>query len=190
GQTQAPPVVDRATIRVDAVKTGPMIKQVRGLGVLVTADGGRLKAEIGIFEPQAKKIESGQPASVDTREGIISGKVVSINPRVVNNQVTVEVSLEGDLPKNARPGLQVDGVIEVERLEDVLYIGRPIHGQADSTSTLFKLADDGLTAIRVRVVFGRSSVNAIEIVDGLKVGDKVIVSDMSAYEGVAMIRLN
>jgi hypothetical protein len=90
----------------------------------------------------------------------------------------------------SKTGHQVDGTIEVERLEDVIYVGRPVHGQADSTSTLFKLEDDGLSATRVRVMFGRSSVKAIEIVDGLKAGDKVILSDMSAYEGVAVIRLN
>lgn len=190
GQTQAPPVVDRTTIRVDSVKRGPMVRQVRGLGVLVPADDGRFKAEIGIFEPQARNIESGQPVSIDTREAIISGKVIGINPRVINNQVTVEVALEGDLPRNIRSGLQVDGMIEIERIEDVIYVGRPVHGQADSPSTLFKLEADGLTATRVRVTFGRSSVNAIEIIDGLKVGDRVILSDMSAFEGVSMIKLN
>jgi HlyD family secretion protein len=163
---------------------------VRGLGVLVPADDGRLKAEIGMPEPQAKGIESGQPASIDTRGSIIHGKVIGINPRVVNGLVVVEVSLEGDLPKNIKAGLGVDGIIEVGRLEDILYVGRPIHGRAESASTLFKLEDDGLTATRVPVKFGQSSVNTIETVEGLKVDDKVIVSDMSAYEGVAVIKLN
>lgn len=190
GQTQATSVVDRTTLWVDSVKRGPIGRQVRGLGVLVPADGGRFKAEIGIFEPQVKQIESGQPVTIDTREGLIPGRVVGINPRIINGQVTVDVSLEGDLPRNLKSGLQVDGMVEVERIEDILYVGRPIHGQADSTSTLFKLEDDGRTAIRVRVTFGRSSVSAIEIIDGLKVGDKVILSDMSAFEGVSMIKLN
>jgi hypothetical protein len=189
-QTQASPVVDRTTIWVDSVKRGPMVRQVRALGVLIPANGGRLKAEIGILESQAGNIQVGQPASIDTREGIIPGKVAAIGPRAPNSAVRVEVTLEGDLPGSINAGLQVDGVIEVERLEDIIYVGRPIPSQADSASTLFKLGDDGLTATRVRVKFGRSSVNAIEIVAGLKVGDKVIVSDMSAYEGVAMIKLN
>jgi HlyD family secretion protein len=102
----------------------------------------------------------------------------------------VEVSLEGSLPENIRSGHQVDGMIEVERIEDVIYVDRPVDGQANSTSTLFKLDEDGQTATRVRVWFGRSSVKAIEIVNGLKVGDKVILSDMSAYEGATMIKLN
>jgi beta-lactamase regulating signal transducer with metallopeptidase domain len=189
-QTQSTPVVDRTTIWVDSVKRGAVVRQVRGLGVLKPGDDGHLKAEIGIHEPQAKNIESGQPVSIDTRESIIAGKVVGINPRVINSLVIVEVSLEGDLPKNIKAGLEVDGNIEVGRREDVIYVGRPIHGQAESTSSLFKLDDDGLTATRVRVKFGQSSVKTIEIVEGLNVGDKVIVSDMSAYEGVAMIRLN
>jgi hypothetical protein len=191
GPTQASPVLDRTTLSIDSVKRGPVVRQVRGLGVLVPSDDGRLKVEVGIFEPQARNIEIGQHASIETGESTIPGKVVRIkNPRVENSVVRVEVALEGDLPGNIEAGLQVDGMIEVERFEDVMYVGRPVRGQADSTSSLFKLEDDGLTAIRVRVKFGRSSATAIEIVAGLKVGDKVILSDMSAYEGVAMIKLN
>ncbi|HEV8482041.1 MAG TPA: M56 family metallopeptidase [Blastocatellia bacterium] len=191
GPTQASPVLDRTTLSIDSVKRGPVVRQVRGLGVLVPSDDGRLKVEVGIFEPQARNIEIGQHASIETGESTIPGKVVRIkNPRVENSVVRVEVALEGDLPGNIKAGLQVDGMIEVERFEDVIYVGRPVRGQADSTSSLFKLEDDGLTAIRVRVKFGRSSATAIEIVAGLKVGDKVILSDMSAYEGVAMIKLN
>jgi beta-lactamase regulating signal transducer with metallopeptidase domain len=187
---QAAPVVDRTTIWVDSVKRGPITLQVRGLGVLIPDDGGRLKAEVGIFEPQSKGIESGQPASIDTRASVIPGRVVGINPQVTNGQVTVEVSLEGDLPTNLKAGLSVDGVIEVGRREEVVFIGRPVHARADSTATLFKLADDGRTATRVRVRFGQSAVNTIEVVEGLKVGDKVILSDMGDYEGVTTIRLN
>jgi HlyD family secretion protein len=148
------------------------------------------RAEIGVFEPPAKKIERGQPVSIDTHENIIRGKVVGINPRVINNQVTIEVSLEADMPRSIKAGLQVDGAIEIGRFEDVVYVGRPVHGQANSTSTLFKMEEDGGSATRVPVTFGKSTVKAIEIVGGLKVGDKVILSDMSAYEGVAIIKLN
>lgn len=190
GQTPVTPIVDHTTLWVDSVKRGPIVWLVRGFGVLVRGDAGRLKAELRISEPQARNIESGQPVSIETRMHSIPGKVVGINPRVINRLVAIEVSLEGDLPKDIKAGLEIDGTIEVGRSEDVVYLARPIHGQADSTSTLFKLAEDGRTATRVRVKFGQSSIKEIEIVDGLKVGDKVILSDMSEYEGVAMIRLN
>jgi multidrug efflux pump subunit AcrA (membrane-fusion protein) len=190
GQTQAPPVVDRTAIWVDSVKRGPMVWQVRGLGVLVAGSDGRLKAEVGIFEPQAKDIAIGQPVAIDTRESIIRGKVVGINPQVTNGQITVEISLEGEMPTSIKAGIQVDGMIEVGRREDVLHVGRPAHGKAESAGTIFKLEDDGRTATRVRVKFGQSSDKVIEIVEGLKVGDRVILSDMGDYEGVATIRLN
>lgn len=190
GQTQSPPVVDRTAIWVDSVKRGPMVWQVRGLGVLVAGDDGRLKAEVGIFEPQAKDIAIGQPVAIDTRKSVIPGKVVGINPQVTNGQITVEISLEGEMPTSIKVGIQVDGMIEVGRREDVLYVGRPAPGKAESAGTIFKLEDDGRTANRVRVRFGQSSVNTIEIVEGLKVGDRVILSDMGDYEGVATIRLN
>ena len=158
--------------------------------MLVSGDDGRLKAVVGILEPQARNIEIGQPASIEAAETRIPGKVVRITaPRIENSLVNIEVSLEANLPANIRAGLTVDGMVEVERFEDILYVGRPSHGQADSTSTLFKLEDDGLTAVRVRVRFGRSSVTTIEILDGLKVGDNVILSDMSAYDGVETIKL-
>ena len=190
-QTQASPVVDRATITVDSVKRGPMVRQVRGLGVLAPGDDGRLKAEFGIPEPQPRNIKIGQPVSIETSEGsIIRGKVAAIGSGDTNGIVRVGVILEGNLPGSIQAGVQVDGVIEVERVEDRIYVARPVPAHADSTSTLFKVEADGLTATRVRVEFGRSSATTIEIIDGLKVGDKVIVSDMSAYEGVAKIKLN
>jgi beta-lactamase regulating signal transducer with metallopeptidase domain len=190
GQTQAPPVVDRTAIWVDSVKRGPMVWQVRGIGVLVAGNDGRLKAEVGIFEAQAKDIAIGQPVAIDTRESLIRGKVVGINPQVTNGQLTVEISLEGELPTNIKVGIQVDGMIEVGRREDVLCVGRPAHGKAESAGNLFKLDDDGRTATRVRVRFGQSSDKGIEIVEGLMAGDKVILSDMGDYEGVSTIRLN
>jgi beta-lactamase regulating signal transducer with metallopeptidase domain len=189
GPRRAPSVVD-GKIRIGSVKRGPMVWQVRGLGVLVAGGDGRLKVEIGVSEPQAKDIAIGQPAAVDTRNGVIPGKVLSVNPLVTNGQITVEISLEGEMPRGVKAGISVDGAIEVGRREDVLHVGRPVHARAESDGTIFKLDDDGKTATRVRVKFGQSSVNLIEIVEGLKIGDKVILSDMGDYEGVETIKLN
>lgn len=150
----------------------------------------KLKAELKIAETQAKDVQIGQLASIDTRNGIISGHVVRIDPAVVAGTVTVDVKLDGALPQDARPDLSVEGTIELERLADVLYVGRPVQGQAFSTVGLFKLVDDGKEAVRVPVKLGRSSVNTIEIVEGLQVGDQVILSDMSAQDRSDRIRLN
>jgi HlyD family secretion protein len=150
----------------------------------------KLKAELKIPETQAKDVAIGQVASIDTRNGIIEGHVSRIDPAAVNGTVTVDVKLEGALPPGARPDLSVDGTIEIERLTDVLYVGRPTFGQPDSQISLFKLDADGKGASRVQVKLGRSSVNTIEIVEGLRVGDQVILSDMSAYDAHDRIRLN
>lgn len=152
------------------------------------AEPQRLKAEIKIAETQAKDIQIGQPATVDTRNGVVSGQVMRIDPAVQNGTVTVDVVLQGELPPGARPDLSVDGTIELERLTNVLYVGRPVQGQ--STVTLFKLEDKGQSASRVRVKFGRSSVNTIEIIEGLQVGDQVILSDLSTWDAVNRILLN
>ncbi len=150
----------------------------------------RLKAEIKIAETQAKDVLIGQPAAIDTRNGIIPGSVVRVDPAVVNGTVTVDVKLEGSLPKGARPDLSVDGTIELERLNDALYVGRPVEGQADSTISLFKVIEGGREAIRVPVKLGRSSVSTIEVLQGLQVGDQVILSDMSAWVGHERVKLN
>ena len=150
----------------------------------------KLKAELKIAETQAKDILIGQPAQIDTRNGIVNGSVMRIDPAVVNGTVTVDVRLEGALPSGARPDLSVDGTIELEKLSDVLYVGRPVFGQQNSTVGLFKITADGKEANRVQVQFGRSSVNQIEIVRGLAVGDKVILSDMSNWDAHQRIRLN
>ncbi len=150
----------------------------------------KLKAELKIPETQAKDVALGQKAEVDTRNGIIQGKVSRIDPAAVNGTVTVDVKLEGELPQGARPDLSVDGTIEIEKLNDVLYVGRPTFGQPNSTVTLFKVDPDGKGATRVQVKLGRSSVNTIEILEGLRVGDTVILSDMSAYDAYDRIRLN
>lgn len=149
-----------------------------------------LKAELKIAETQAKDVQIGQPASVDTHNGIISGHVTRIDPSVQNGTVTVDVALEGTLPPGARPDLSVDGTIDLEKMEDVLYVGRPAFGQEQSTVGMFRLEPDGVTAVRVQVKLGRSSVNTVEILQGLKVGDQVILSDMSRWDSFDRIRLD
>ncbi|NIR43284.1 MAG: HlyD family efflux transporter periplasmic adaptor subunit [Gemmatimonadetes bacterium] len=150
---------------------------------------GRLKAELRIPETQARDVAVGQLALIDTRNDTIQGRVVRIDPAVQASSVTVDVRLEGPLPKEARPDLSVDGTIEIERLTDVLYVGRPAYGQANSLVGLFKVVENGDAAVRVTVRLGRSSVNTIEIVDGLQVGDEVILSDMSAWDSYDRVRL-
>jgi len=150
---------------------------------------GRLKAELRIAETQAKDIMLEQVASIDTRNGIVPGHVIRIDPSVQNGTVKVDVALEGTLPKGARPDLSVDGTIELERLADVLQVGRPAFGQEQSTVGLFRLQGSG-EASRVQVKLGRSSVNLVEIVEGLNEGDQVILSDTSAWDAFDRIRLN
>ena len=153
------------------------------------ADPKRLKAEIKIPETQAKDVVVGQKATIDTRNGVVNGRVLRVEPSVQNGTVTVDVRITDPLPLGARPDLSVDGTIELENLKDVLFVGRPVNGQPDSKIGIFKLVDDGAEAVRVNVVLGRSSVNTIEIRDGLKVGDKVILSDMSQWDNFDRIRL-
>src|SRR5271166_2619646 len=153
------------------------------------ADPKHLKAEIRIPETQAKDITIGQPATVDTRNGIVKGRVSRIDPSVQNGTVTVDVLFPESLPNGTRPDLSVDGTIELENLRNVLYVGRPIHGQSDSIIGLFKLVDDGSEAVRVNVHLGKTSVNTVEILQGLKAGDKVILSDMSAWDAFDRVRL-
>lgn len=160
-----------------------------GTNLARVADPGHLKAELKIPETQTKDITIGQPATIDTRNGLIQGRVSRIDPSVQNGTRTVDVELKGELPKGAVPDLSVDGTVELERLENVLYVGRPVQGQENSTIGIFKLDPDGKTATRVHVKLGRSSVSTIEILDGLKEGDQVILSDMSAQDNTERIRL-
>jgi HlyD family secretion protein len=150
----------------------------------------KLKAQLHIPETQAKDVLVGQKASVDTRNGLIEGHVARVAPSVQEGTVIVDVALDGALPQGARPDLSVDGTIEIERLENVLYVGRPAYGQAQSKIEMFKLIDGGKHAVRVPVQLGRSSVNTIEIISGLNVGDQVILSDTSAQDGYDRIQLN
>jgi len=151
---------------------------------------GRLKAELKIAETQAKDILIGQPAAIDTRNGIVKGSVSRIDPAVQAGTVTVDVALAGTLPKGARPDLSVEGTIELERLNEVLYVGRPAFGQEQGVVGLFRLTDEGKGAVRTQVKLGRSSVNTVEILEGLDAGDQVILSDTSAWDAFDRLRLN
>src|SRR5450432_1331471 len=162
---------------------------IPGTNIARVADPTKLKAQIKIAETQAKDIQINQPASIDTRNGIIPGHVIRVDPAVEQGTVTVDVALDGALPKGARPDLSVDGTIELERLDNVLYVGRPAFAQDGATVGVFRLTGGG-EALRTPVHFGRSSVNTIEIVDGLNVGDQVILSDTSAWDSHDRIRLN
>lgn len=160
-----------------------------GTNLARVADPTRLKAELKVAETQAKDVQVGQKVSVDTRNGYIDGHVSRIDPAVVQGQVAVDVALDGELPKGARPDLSVDGTIELERLDDVVYMGRPTYGQEGSTISIFRLESDGVTASRVTVTLGRMSVTSVEVKSGLKPGDQVILSDMSPYEGSDAVRI-
>jgi HlyD family secretion protein len=160
-----------------------------GTNIARVADPKKLKAEIKIAETQAKDVTIGQVATVDTRNGIVNGHVIRIDPSVVNGTVTVDVGIDDPLPLGARADLSVDGTITLENLKDVLYVGRPVHGQTDATISLFKVMPDDTDAERVNVKLGRNSVNTVEILSGLNVGDKVILSDMSQWDNVDRIRL-
>jgi HlyD family secretion protein len=148
-----------------------------------------LMAELKVAETQARDVQFGEPASIDTHNGVISGTVMRVDPAVQNGTVTVDVKLTSDLPKGARPDLSVDGTIDLERLENVLYVGRPAFGQENSTISLFKLDADGKEAARVPVKVGRESVNSIQVFEGLREGDTVILSDMSRWDKTDRIRL-
>jgi HlyD family secretion protein len=161
-----------------------------GTNLARVADPKKLKAEIKIAETQAKDVVIGQTASVDTRNGIVTGHVSRVDPSVQNGTVTVDVQFDGLLPDGARPDLSVDGTVELENLKNVLYVGRPVHGASQSTISLFKLTADGSEAVRTNVKLGRSSVNTVEILDGLQVGDRVILSDMSQWDNYDRIRLH
>src|SRR5262249_35787053 len=189
-QSQLPPVVNRSTITVASVERGTMTIHRRGLGVLAPADYGRLKAVIQMAAIQAKGIRIGQPASIDTRQGIISGKVINVGSDASDGVIPVDISLEGDLPQGAIAGMNIDGFIEIDRLNDVLYLQRPAFGREGDVSSLFKLEEDGANARRAVVKVGKAGIPVVEILEGLNVGDKVIISDMSGYEGVNTIRLN
>lgn len=150
---------------------------------------GRLKAVLRIPETQARDLSVGQTASIDTRTGIVAGRVVRIDPAVQGGAVSVDVALEGELPRGARPDLSVDGTIELERLPTVLHIGRPAYAQSEGSASLWKLVDGGAAAVRVPVRLGRASVNTVEVVSGLAQGDQVILSDLSRWDDVDRLNI-
>lgn len=170
------------------VQVGQRVPQGTILAKVVQPE--HLKAELKIPETQAKDIVIGQYAEIDTHNGVVKGTVSRIDPAVLNGTVTVDVKLDEPPPKGARPDLSVDGTITLERLDNVLYVGRPAFGQEKSTVSMFKIDADGKSATRTRVELGRSSVNTIEIIRGLKEGDQVILSDMSRWDANDRIRLD
>lgn len=171
-----------------AVQVGQQV--TLGQELARVANPKRLKAELKIAETQAKDIQLGQPVSVDTRNGIIAGRVIRIDPSVQNGTRTVDASLEGELPKGAVPDLSVDGTIELEKIENILYVNRPVHGQEKAKVGIFKVDADGAGASQVQVQLGRGSVTTIEVVEGLREGDVVILSDTSQWDSSPRIRIN
>ena len=165
-------------------------KVLAGTILAKIAQPQKLKADLKITETEAKDILLGQPAEIDTRNGVIPGKVIRIDPASINGTVTVDVGLLGPLPLGARPDLSVDGTIELEKLHDVLYIARPVFGQPNSDATIFVIGKDNQTCTRTKVKFGKASVSAIEIAGGLRLGDQVILSDMNQWDNHNEIKLN
>ncbi len=160
-----------------------------GTNLARVGDPTVLKAELRIAETQAKDVQIGQSATIDTRNGVIPGHVTRIDPAVENGTVTVDVALDGDLPRGARPELTVDGTIELERMDDILFVGRPVFGQEESVVSLFQVEADGTHAARTRVSLGRASVNTIEVLEGLQPGDRVVLSDMSTWDQFDRVRI-
>jgi HlyD family secretion protein len=161
-----------------------------GANIARVARPDDLQAELRIPETQARDVQLGQRVAVDTRNGIVEGQVARIDPAVQAGTVLVDVELTGQLPRGARPDLSVDGTIEIERLSQAVFTGRPAYGQPNTTISLFKVIDGGRYAVRVPVELGRTSVNAVEIVQGLAPGDEIILSDTSAWDDYDRIRLN
>jgi multidrug efflux pump subunit AcrA (membrane-fusion protein) len=149
----------------------------------------KLKAVLRVPETQAKDVSIGQAVVVDTHNGTVKGRVARVDPSVQEGTVSVDVTLEGELPQGARPDLSVDGTIEIERIPNTLFVGRPAEGQSGTTIGIFKLAPGGKEASRVSVRLGKSSVNTVEVLQGLATGDEVILSDMSRWDGVDRVRL-
>ena len=164
------------------VMTGAQLAQV--------ADPSRLKAVIRVPETQAKDIQIGQDAIIDTRNGTVAGRVARVNPTVVGGTVDVDVQITGDLPRGARADLTVEGIISLASMQDVIFVGRSSSARENGTMGIFRLTPDGNSAVRTKVTFGKSSVSEIQVIDGLSVGDKIILSDTSQYDDNDRLRLN
>jgi beta-lactamase regulating signal transducer with metallopeptidase domain len=183
------PTVDNTTIWTDTVKRGSMLRQVRGLGTLVRAeDSGNLVARVTLPAYMMKEGQPNQNVTIDTRKGLVKGHVLRINASS-SGATSAEIALDAPLPEGVNAGLAVDATIDIEKLDNILYVGRPIHATANSAASLFKLVNDGSEAVRVSAKLGRASVNTIEVLDGLKEGDKVILSDMSTYDNADRIKI-
>jgi HlyD family secretion protein len=172
---------------LDSLQVGQRVTPNATLAKIV--EPKKLKAVLRIIETQIRDVQVGQKAEIDTHNGMVRGQVTRIDPAAQNGTVTVDVSLQGDLPRGARPDLNVDGVIELERLQSVLYVSRPVQGQTDTTVGLFKIVDGGKSVSRTSVKLGRSSVSFVEIIDGLQAGDQVVLSDMSPWDTHERLRL-
>jgi hypothetical protein len=192
------PTVENDTIWTDTVKRGPMVRQVRGLGKLISPESSKnLVARITLPEFMAKEVQVHQNATVACAvvlpampaRGIVKGHVSSVSSEVANGMVSLDVSLDGPLSQAVAIDLPVDATIDIEKLDNVLQIGRPVQAAANSTSSVFRIIKDGTEAVRVNVKFGRSSVSIIEVLDGLKEGDKVILSDMSSYDNADRVHI-
>jgi multidrug resistance efflux pump len=173
--------------KMEKIELGQTVAAGRILAKIT--DPNHLKAQLKIPEVQARDVRIGLPAEVDTYHGIVSGKVSRIDPTVIEGNVTVDISLEGQLPEGTRPDLSVVGTIEIEKLQDILYVGRPVFASSENASELFKVVDNGKFGLRTRVEFGRSSVSTIEVLKGLDKGDEIVLSDMSQWDGQERIRL-
>ena len=177
----------KGVVQVVPVQVGQQV--TAGTNLARVADPSLLKAELRIAETQAKDLLIGQLATIDTRNGIVQGHVVRIDPAAQNATVAVDVTLDGELPKGARPDMNVEGTIELEKLDNILYVNRPVQGQENSKVGLFRIEPDGITAIRVQVTLGKTAVNTIEVRDGLREGDKIILSDTSNFDNTDRIQL-
>jgi hypothetical protein len=191
----AAPVVDKTAVWIDTVKKGPMVIGVRALGTVAPQTKGAkapsniTTVQLGIPQAQAKDVKVGEAATIDTHDGIVRGHVAVVVPVALGGVVTTEVKLDGPAPEGTKPGQEVEGTVEIEKLDDVVFVGRPVFGQPNTTISLYKVDPDGKGADLVQVHLGRASVNTIEVLSGLQPTDKVILSDMSAWESFNRIRL-
>jgi hypothetical protein len=192
GITQQPPTIDRTTIWIDTVQRGEFVQQVRGAGTLIENDAGELIAQLRIPETQSFELEIGQSATIDMRVAQVAARVAELADEFQGGTLTVGLEITGDLPRNTRPGLSLDGTIDIRRIDDALFVGRPAYGRSNQTMSMFKLLEDETgvrEAARVAVEFGPSSVNRILVEGGLQEGDEVILSDMSRYAAFDRVRL-
>jgi len=191
----AAPIVDKTAIWVETVKKGPMVIGVRVLGTVeppakgAKAPSNSTTVRLSVPQAQAKNVKTDQAVTVDTHNGIVPGHVAGVVPIVIGGFMTAEVKLDGPVPEGTKPGQQVDCTVEVDKLNNAVFVGRPVFGQPDTTVSLFKLDPDGKAANLVQVHLGRASVNTIQVLSGLQPADKVILSDMSAWESFNRIRL-